>query len=263
MSDVATLGARLRAIAAGLPTGRTRRAATALDEGRTALLHALRDSTNSAGTQQFRQATDLLGTTVRHLAVAADHLDDYLRSIGLAGIEAADPSTPTASSVGPAGSPPDRADWWRQRINLISDGDTTATSSQEVTVTGLFSQLVDRARAGDRDGYRARLLAAGPATGSRLPGVSWPMIRSLTTDLLGHSPTSADNARLRRLVDGPVAAVLPKLPDDVLLSPWHGASGAPHPDHAGIGHHPADIAAVGPAIVAALLRERPGTQKDA
>lgn len=260
MSDLETLGARLRGIAADLPVPDTRTAALRLAEAQDGLSNALRESVEPAGIPQLNRAREHVDKAIRGLRSASDNLDAYLTSIGL------DTASNINESISPNGSvpvevAPGSTDWWRQRVNTISEGDAK-TEPGEVTVTKLFSELVERARRGDRDGYRDRLLVAGAGNGSKLPGLSWPLIRNLATEVLGHAPTPKDDDRLRGHVRESVRKLLPKLPEDVALSQLHGACSLPHVAKDADGKqtdekpHPVDTAASGPIIVAALLQAR-------
>lgn len=260
MSNLETLGARLRDIAADLPMPDTRKAELRLAEAQAGLSDALRESVEPAGIPQLTRARDHVDNAIRRLRSASDNLAEYLTSIGLGTVSNIDESASPDKSV-PVTVAPGSADWWRQRVNTITEGDAK-TEPGEVTVTRLFSDLVDRARRGDRDGFRDRLLVAGVGNGSRLPGLSWPLIRNLATEVLGHAPTPKDDDRLRGLVRDPVRRLLPKLPEDVALSQLHGACSLPHVAKDADGRttdeqpHPADTAAAGPAIVAALFQAR-------
>ena len=260
MSDIETLGSRVRGVAEQLPLPETRRAALRLAEAQAGLSAALASSVEPAGVPQLARAREHVDATLTRLRTAATCLDRYLESIGVDTAGNIKESTPEHDAT-PVQVAPGSADWWRQRVNTISDGDAK-TEPGEVTVTRLFSELVDSARRGDRDGYRERLLRAGAANGSKLPGLSWPMIRNLATDVLGRTPTAKDDDRLRGLVRDRVRNLLPKLPEDVALSQLHGACSLPHVDKDAEGHrtddkpHPVDTAATGPILVAALLQER-------
>ncbi|GAA4905268.1 hypothetical protein LX16_3544 [Stackebrandtia albiflava] len=267
MSDLETLGARLRAVAAELPRADTATAADRLAAAHAGLTEALRDSVEPAGAPRLAAAREHLDRAARHLVAACDRLDDYLSDIGLATLGEKPEETVTPTTV-PSDAPPGSLDWWSRRINEISDGDAEA-ELREVTVTRLFSELVDLAGKGDRDAYRARLLSAGPSHGVRLSGLSWPMIRTLASDALGRPVTGRDDDLLIRFTDEPVKRLLPRLPPDVALAQLHGASSLPHRHRDAEGRetteppHPADAAAVGPVLVAALLRARERTRKDA
>lgn len=266
MSDLETLGARLRGIAADLPVPDTRKAALRLAEAQAGLSDALRESVEPAGVPQLNRAREHVDKAIRGLRSATDNLDEYLVSIGLDTAGVRNESVSPNESV-PVEVAPGSADWWRQRVNTISEGDAK-TEPGEVTVTKLFSELVDRARRGDRDGYRERLLIAGVGNGSKLPGLSWPLIRNLATEVLGHAPTPKDDDRLRAVIREPVRKLLPKLPEDVALSQLHGACSLPHVAKDAEGGqaaekpHPADSAATGPVIVAALFQAREKVRGD-
>lgn len=267
MSDLATLGARLRAIADRLPADETARAAQRLAEAQAALAVALRDSVEPVGAADMARSREHLDRAAAAMRLGLKRLDDYLAAIGLARLGSPDTSKPVKSSesgeVAPGG-----AEWWRRRINEISDGDAT-TKPQEVTVTKLFADLVDHARRGDRDGYRERLLIAGAATGPKLPGLSWPMVRSLAAEIFGNVPRREDREKLRAATRQTVDRLLPKLPPDVAMAQINTAcSLPPEPSHPRAdggdvpSRNPVDVAAVGPALVAALLRIREQTGKD-
>lgn len=266
MSDLETLGARLRAIAADLPVPDARTAALRLAEAHDGLSQALRESVEPVGVPQLSRAREQLDKATKALTKASDSLDEYLIAIGVTTGGNINESVSPDESV-PVAVAPGSVDWWRQRVNLISDGDAK-TEPGEVTVTKLFSELVDAARRGDRDGYRHRLLVAGVTNGSKLPGLSWPMIRNLATEVLGNAPTSKDDDKLRGLVMDSVRKLLPKLPEDVALSQLHGACSLPHAHKDAEGRqttdkpHPADSAATGPIIVSALLRARQRVRGD-
>lgn len=266
MSDLETLGARIRGVAAELPVPDTRKAAARLAEAQAGLSSALRESVEPAGIPQLARARELVDTAIGKLRTASDDLDAYLESIGLGTVGNINEST-SANESAPVEVAPGSADWWRQRVNEISDGDAK-TEPGEVTVTKLFSELVERARRGDRDGYRERLLVAGVGNGTKLPGLSWPLIRNLATEVLGRSPTPKDDERLRGLVREQLRKLLPKLPEDVALSQLHGACSLPHVAKDAEGRqttekpHPADTAATGPVMVAALLQAREKVRGD-
>ncbi|WP_381541627.1 hypothetical protein [Stackebrandtia endophytica] len=262
------LGARLRAIIGDLPQDDATRAAGHLETANERLTAAMRESVGQAGTVHIAAAHQHLDRALTSLKLVADRLDDYLVAIGVATVGKAD--NETLATV-PIESPRDRtrADWWNERINHISDGDATADRS-EVPLTRLFSELVDLAGRGDRDGYRARLLAAGPVNGVKLSGLSWPMIRTLSVDVLKRPVLTSDDESLTRVSRDAVRKLLPKLPDGVMLAQLRGANSLPHDRAAASdddspragGPHPADAAAVGPVLVSALLRAREQTRKE-
>ncbi|HZE40396.1 MAG TPA: hypothetical protein VE172_16465 [Stackebrandtia sp.] len=266
MSDIETLGATVRGIAAELPVPNVELATDKLNEAHAGLTAAMRESIEPAGVPRLSQAREHVDAALRKLRSARSQLDDYLESIGVSTVKKVDES-PSVNTSEPAVVAPGSTDWWRQRVNAISEGDAR-TEPGEVTVTKLFSELVDAARRGDRDAYRDRLLVAGASGGSRLPGLSWPMIRGLASDILGHSPTTRDDDRLRGIVRADLAKVLPKIPADVALAQLHGACSLPHEHRDAEGKrtdakpHPVDAAAAGPVVVASLLREREKTRKD-
>lgn len=261
MSNIENLGLRVRSIIADLPSGDTGRAVRHLESAHRGLTRALRDSVTDAGAVNLAAAREHLHRVALHLRGAGDRLDDYLTAIGVPPVnESTTPSTTTVP--GPESARRDRHDWWRSRINHISDGDATADPGQS-SVTTLFSELVELAGSGDRDAYRKKLLAAGPVTGVKLSGLSWPMIRTLSTDILGRTPGETDHERLAQQMSEPVDRLLPKLPDGVMLGQLRGANNLLR-DHRSPadGPHPADVAAVGPILVAALLRVRDRTGKE-
>lgn len=231
------------------------------------MTQALRESVAEVGFADLSAAREHLDRALTHLGQVGDRLDDYLTAIGVAtvGDTVEETLAPTADPKPDATEGPD---WWNKRINHISDGDAKADRS-EVPLTKLFSELVELAGRGDRDAYRARLLAAGPAAGVKLSGLSWPMIRTLSIDILTRSPGESDDDKLTRYAKEPVRKLLPKLPPDVMLGQLRGANSLPHtrqspadrstgPD----GPHPADAAAVGPILVSALLRARDTAGKE-
>jgi len=228
----------------------------------------MRESVGQAGTGHIAAAHRHLDQALTSLKVAGDRLDDYLVAIGVATVGKADNET---LGTTPIESPRDRSrtDWWNERINHISDGDATADPS-EVPLTRLFSELVDLAGRGDRDGYRTRLLAAGPVSGVKLSGLSWPMIRTLSVDILKRPVLTSDDEKLTRAARETVRKLLPKLPEGVMLAQLRGANSLPHDRAAAAaadsprpdGPHPADAAAVGPVLVSALLRAREQTRKE-
>ncbi|MGH8794595.1 MAG: hypothetical protein ACRDXX_18340 [Stackebrandtia sp.] len=269
MSSIENLGARVRNVNSELPAGDAARAARHLEAAHAGLAVALRESVEPAGIPELHQAKEHLERALLRLKTASERLDEYLTSIGVGPAGAMEESAAGASAASAAPAT-GGVDWWRDRVNFISEGDSK-DEPREVAVTKLFSELVDAAGRGDRDKYRELLLAAGPKAGVKLPGLAWPMIRTLAEDVLGRAPAAGDDDKLRKHARDPVARVLPKLPEDVAFAQWHGACSLPHKakpsgdeaeQAAAEKNRAVDAAAVGPVLVAAFLRGREQTRKD-
>ncbi|MGH8876306.1 MAG: hypothetical protein ACRD0P_03025, partial [Stackebrandtia sp.] len=122
MSDIETLGSRVRGIAEELPLPDTRRAALRLAEAQAGLATALTTSVEPAGVPQLSRAREHVDTALTRLRTASKSLDGYLVSIGVDTASTIKESTSINDST-PAEVAPGSADWWRQRVNTISDGD--------------------------------------------------------------------------------------------------------------------------------------------
>ncbi|HIW63092.1 MAG TPA: hypothetical protein H9881_11590 [Candidatus Stackebrandtia excrementipullorum] len=257
MSSVELLGVRIRAIGADLPHADARRAADFLETAHSGFTEAMRESVTEVGLSDIATANEHLERALSRMKIAGDHLDEYLDAIGAVRTGTAAPTTAIARL-----DDSKKSDWWNRRINHISDGDATS-EPVDVPLTRLFSELVDLAGRRDRDAYRARLLAAGPATGVKLSGLSWPMIRTLCLDILRRAPRESDDDTLARHVRDTVTGLLPKLPDGVLSGQLRGANSlSAHRRESTEEPHPADAAAVGPAVVSALMKARDTAEKE-
>jgi hypothetical protein len=248
--DVAALAGRLKALAADLPAPALDTADQCLEAAEAELKGASRDSNNEIGLHKLGAARERLASARTRLSEAADAVDDYLDGIG-AGTTAA-PVTLAAPKGKAASAPPvDPRQWWTDRVNELCDR-TGAADPQRVPPTRLFNDLLKAAGDGNADAYCKRLRDAGPQTGVKLPGLAWPLVRSLAAEHLGRTPTARDVPALRDKCADKVRSLVPKAePDHIgaaLASACTLGRGKEEESDA------ARTAAVGPALVAALHR---------
>jgi hypothetical protein len=145
----------------------------------------------------------------------------------------------------------DPRQWWTDRVNELCER-TGAADPQQVPPTRLFNDLLKAAGDGNADAYCKRLRDAGPQTGVKLPGLAWPLVRTLAAEHLGRTPTARDVPALRDKCADKVRSLVPKAePDHIgaaLASACTLGRGGDAESDA------ARTAAVGPALVAALHR---------
>ncbi|GIG68546.1 hypothetical protein [Phytomonospora endophytica] len=255
MGTITELGQAVRTATAELPLGGTAQAAARLDEARGILAQALTESVEPAGLPEISRAQTHLDRAITQLIAAAEHLDDYLVSIGLApGGDKGEIDVPASAPAAPA--PDGRRSWWLTRIAEITKADEgQAKAAEEIRhteLTPLFEKLVKIAAGGDRDLFRRELQATDPAVGIRLPALTWPQIRVLATEFLGETPTAKNLDRLRAKTGDRIRQFLPGLDDKAGEIELAAACHVAQPPE----RHPVDIAAMGPVLVAALIRAR-------
>ena len=248
--DVAALAGRLKALAADLPAPALDTADQCLEAAQAELKEASRDSHHEIGLHKLGAARERLAAARTRLNEAATAIDDYLDGIG-AGTAAA-PVAALAPKSKATGAPPvDPRQWWTDRVNELCDRSGEA-DPQQVPPTRLFNDLLKAAGDGNADAYCKRLRDAGPQTGVKLPGLAWPLVRSLAAEHLGRTPTARDVPALRDKCTDKVRSLVPKVePDHIgaaLASACTLARGGDAESDA------ARTAAVGPALVAALHR---------
>ncbi|HEX2144511.1 MAG TPA: hypothetical protein VHG10_08385 [Glycomyces sp.] len=248
--DVAALAGRLNALAADLPTPALGNADQCFEAAQAELKEASRESNAEIGLHKLGAARERLEAARTRLSEAAGAIDDYLDGIGAAA--AAAPVTASAPK-GSAEKPPpvDPRRWWTERVNELCDR-TGAADPQQVPPTRLFNELLKAARDGNADAYCKRLRDAGPQVGVKLPGLAWPLVRSLSAEHLGRTPTARDVPALRDKCADKVRSLVPKADPGhigtVLASACSLGRGRDEESDA------ARTAAIGPVLVAALHR---------
>ena len=251
--DVAALASRLRALAADLPAPGLDTADAHLENALAELKEASRESNTEVGLHRLGAAREHLATARTRLAEARTAVDDYLDAIGAGSAPAATAATgPVAAPVKAA--PVDPRRWWTDRVNELCRRSGTGGNDKS-PATKLFNELLRAAADGSADAYHKRLRDAGPETGVKLPGLSWPLVRTLAAEHLGRTPTARDVPALRDRTADKVRSLVPGLDaahiDAALASactlgpPKRGDEDA---------SDAAATAAVGPALVAALHR---------
>ena len=256
MSNIETLGARLRALSQAVPTDDVKRAADELAAARAGLVAALQQSAKPVAIAQLASALDSVDRAQRQLVLGIDCLDQYLVAIGVAPRHSDTPQTATATAASVTADDVDSR--WRKRVNELSDGSAT-TQPKSVSMPRVFSELVSLARNGSRDSYRDKLLVAGAVGGAQLPSLSWPAANEIYAELAAHAPGAVTPARLARYVRDIRDAVLPKLTDDMAVGQLNAAcslEGAMRAASPAESDAAVDQAVAGPVMVAALLRAR-------
>jgi hypothetical protein len=247
--DVAALAGRLKALAADLPLPALDTADHCFEAAQAELKEASRESNAEIGLHKLGAARERLGAARVRLTEAATAIDDYLAGIG-AGAGAAAPAA-AASEGGKATPPPvDPRQWWTDRVNELCDR-TGAADPQQVPPTRLFNDLLRAAGDGNAETYCKRLRDAGPQTGVKLPGLAWPLVRTLAAEHLGRAPTARDVPALRDKCADKVRSLVPKAEPDHIGAALASACTLGRRDDDG---DAARTAAMGPALVAALHR---------
>ncbi|MDN3242968.1 hypothetical protein [Glycomyces tritici] len=249
--DVAALAGRLKALAADLPLPALDTAEHCFEAAQAELKESSRESNAEIGLHKLGAARERLDAARVRLAEAATAIDDYLDGIGATTAVAA-PAL-AAPKGGTATPPPvDPRQWWTDRVNELCDR-TGAADPQRVPPTRLFNDLLKAAGDGNAEAYCKRLRDAGPQTGVKLPGLAWPLVRTLAAEHLGRAPTARDVPGLRDKCADKVRSLVPKAEPDHI--------GAALASACTLGRRGADddgdaarTAAMGPALVAALHR---------
>ena len=257
--DVADLANRLRALAADLPAPGVDLADAHLETALAELEAAARESGADVGRRRLGAARAHLASARRSLAEAGGAVDDYLASIGASGPGAAIPAAATAAPVKRT-APIDPRRWWTERVNELCER-TGRGSPDKSPPTKLFNELLRAAADGDAANYHRLVRDAGPGTGTKLPGLAWPLIRTLASEHLGRTPTARDVPVLRSRTADRVRALVPAAADAEVDAVLASACTLGVPDRAGDERDAATTAAVGPALVAALHRLGKSEQK--
>jgi hypothetical protein len=248
--DVAALAGRLKALAADLPLPALDTADQCFEAAQAELKEASRESHSEIGLHKLGAARERLDAARVRLAEAATAIDDYLDGIGAGAAAAPVAAAPQAKAVKPP--PVDPRQWWTDRVNELCDR-TGAADPQQVPPTRLFNELLKAAGDGNAEAYCKRLRDAGPQTGVKLPGLAWPLVRTLAAEHLGRTPTARDVPGLRDECTDKVRSLVPKAEPDHIGAALASACtlGRRGGDDEG---DAARTAAMGPALVAALHR---------
>lgn len=249
--DVAALASRLRALAADLPAPGVDTADAHLETALAELGEAARESNTDVGLHRLGAAREHLAAARARLNETGEALDDYLESIGASG--------PVAAAAGPASPPVTKAApvdprrWWTDRVNELCrrTGRGTPDSSPP---TKLFNEMLRAAADGNAANYHRLLRDAGPGTGTKLPGLAWPLVRTLAAEHLGRAPAARDVPLLRSRTFDRVRALVPGVAEPEVEAALASACTLRLPDRDGDERDAATTAAVGPALVAALHR---------
>jgi hypothetical protein len=247
--DVAALAGRLKALAADLPLASLDTADQCLEAAQAELKEASRESNAEIGLHKLGAARERLDAARVRLTEAATAIDDYLDGIGAG----AAPAPVAAAPQGKEAKPPpvDPRQWWTDRVNELCDR-TGAADPQQVPPTRLFNDLLKAAGDGNAEAYCKRLRDAGPQTGVKLPGLAWPLVRTLAAEHLGRTPTARDVPGLRDKCADTVRSLVPKAEPDHIGAAL--ASACTLGRKGGDEGDAARTAAMGPALVAALHR---------
>lgn len=249
--DVAALAGRLKALAADLPLPDLAAADHCFEAAQAELKEASRESHQELGLHKLGAARERLDSARVRLTEAAAAIDDYLDGIGAGAAPAALAPKGSAPAGSAAPPPVDPRQWWTDRVNELCDR-TGAADPQRVPPTRLFNDLLKAAGEGNAEAYCKRLRDAGPQAGEKLPGLAWPLVRTLAAEHLGRTPTARDVAGLRDKCADKVRSLVPKAEPDHI--------GAALASACTLGRKGTDegdaarTAAMGPALVAALHR---------
>jgi hypothetical protein len=248
--DVAALAGRLKALAADLPLPALDTADQCLEAAQAELKEASRESNAEIGLHKLGAARERLDAARVRLTEAATAIDDYLDGIGAGAAATPAAAVPKGAAVKPP--PVDPRQWWTDRVNELCDR-TGAADPQQVPPTRLFNDLLKAAGDGNAEAYCKRLRDAGPQTGVKLPGLAWPLVRTLAAEHLGRTPTARDVPGLRDKCADKVRSLVPKAEPDHIGAALASACtlGRKGTDDGG---DAARTAAMGPALVAALHR---------
>lgn len=248
--DVAALASRLRALAADLPAPGVDTADAHLETALAELAEAARESNTDVGLHRLGAAREHLAAARTRLTEAGEAVDDYLESIGASGPAASAPAGPASAPVRKA-APVDPRRWWTDRVNELCErtGNGAPDSSPP---TKLFNEMLRAAGDGNAANYHRLLRDAGPGTGTKLPGLAWPLVRTLAAEHLGRAPTARDVPLLRSRTAERVRALVPGAAEPEVEAALASACTLRLPDRDGDERDAAATAAVGPALVAAL-----------
>jgi len=247
--DVAALAGRLKALAADLPVPALDTADQCFEAAQAELKEASRDSNAEIGLHKIGAARERLESSRTRLGEAISAIDDYLDAIG-AGTGAASPAAGAVRAGADATpAPVDPRRWWTDRVNELCDR-TGEADPQKVPPTRLFNELLKAAGDGNAEAYCKRLRDAGPQTGVKLPGLAWPLVRTLAAEHLGRNPNAGDVTSLRDKCVAKVRSLVPR------AEPAHVAEALASACTLGCsgGDDAVRTAAMGPALVAALHR---------
>lgn len=253
--DVAALAGRLKALAADLPLPALDTADQRFEAAQAELKEASQESNAEVGLHKLGAARERLDSARARLGEAATAIDDYLDGIGAGAAAAPVAAAPKGSAhQGNAVKPPpvDPRQWWTDRVNELCDR-TGAADPQQVPPTRLFNELLKAAGDGNAEAYCKRLRDAGPQTGVKLPGLAWPLVRTLAAEHLGRTPTARDVSALRDKCADKVRSLVPKAEPDHIGAALASACTLGRKGADGEGDA-ARTAAMGPALVAALHR---------
>ncbi|GAA2266253.1 hypothetical protein GCM10009853_019330 [Glycomyces scopariae] len=253
--DVAALAGSLKALAADLPFPAFDTADRHFEAAQSELAEAARESNAEVGLHKLGSARERLDAARTRLAEASEAVDDYLAAIGAGAGPAPAQAAPDRGAPAAAPPPVDPRQWWTDRVNELCDRAGDA-EPEKVPPTRLFNDLLKAAGEGNADAYCKRLRDAGPETGVKLPGLAWPLVRSLAAEHLGRNPNASDVPVLRDKCVAKVRALVPG------AEPLHVAEALASACTlgAGTGDDAARTAAIGPVLVAAmhrLPRQRP------
>ncbi|THV42376.1 hypothetical protein [Glycomyces buryatensis] len=252
--DVAALAGHLRTLAADFPSPGLAAADAHLEAAQAELKDAARESNAEVGLHRLGTAREKLADARKRLADAAGAVDDYLDSIGAGAAASSSRAAPTGTAPA-APAPVDPKRWWTDQINELCDRSGDA-DPQNVPPTRLFNDLLRCAADGNADGYHKRLRDAGPGAGVKLPGLAWPLVRTLAAEHLGRTPGGGDVGTLRDRCSAKVRSLVPRAePDHIAAALASACTLGPPPPQDGEDHAAAArTAAIGPALVAALHR---------
>ncbi|THV22068.1 hypothetical protein [Glycomyces paridis] len=247
--DVAALAGSLKALADDLPAPALDTADQYFEAAQAELKEASRESTAEIGLHRLGAARERLDAARTRLGEARTAIGDYLDAIGAGAGSAASAPAPRAGA-GPKPAPVDPRAWWTDRVNELCDR-TGAAEPQRVPPTRLFNELLKAAADGNAEAYCKRLRDAGPETGVKMPGLAWPLVRTLAAEHLGRTPTGRDAAALRDKCTDKVRSLVPGAEPDHIGAALASACTLGRGDDAG---DAARTAALGPVLVAALHR---------
>lgn len=256
MSLVQDLTDRLRSTRDALPVAEIAGAAERLRTAAGLLAWVMHQSARPTGAPTLGLAAGHLDHAAAALRVAGDALDDYCLALGLPHESYPDSRLSAVPIQAPRVNRSDTrlADWWSVRVSELSGCDVGGRGEGAASSHDLLRSCVAAALDDDPGRLHRHLSSAGPAIGLGLAAVAPPLLRHLSTELVGHPPRMEDLARVRRAGLPIVVQVLPALPADAAEEIIARICHARPQRQATQPAHPVDVAAASALLVAGLLK---------
>lgn len=258
MSQLLELADRLRTIGEELPVGQVAGAAGRLRAASGLLAWTMHASPRPNGAPMLSLAGEHLDRAAGAMLAAREALDGYLVAIGLPrdGVppENRDWHAPLKPSQPATVDRARLVDFWADRVDFLADrvGERRPDRDPKWTAADLLHRAAAAALDEDPALVRRRLVTAAPAAGLGLAGLTPPLVRHLTAELVGHPPRADDFPAVRKRVVPRLAKLLPNLAEEVADDQLARACRADLPPRDNP-HHPVDAAVAGAVLVAALL----------